>query len=148
MKSIKHKLSEARCILLTHEIKRLVQSINWSSRPQLSEVTCAARLTHHGFLRSVNGLSLWNLDLSSVPTGHLASLFSCVTGGVYIAYVSGCDLSPILDSLKCKTLEISSQRLNTRETQVGVVDYGIWKNRTGRKQHYETVSNKQKQKKR
>ena len=88
----------------------------------------------------MNGLSLWNLELSSIQVDHLASLASCVTGGVYIAYVSGCDLSPILDSLKCKTLEISSQRLNTQETQallramdkgvevlrVGVVDYRIW----------------------
>ena len=100
-------------------IKRLAQSINrnCSNHPKLSEVACAASLAHHGYLGPVKGLSLWNVYLSSVPVDQLASLVSCVTGGVYIAYVGGCDLSPILDSLQCKTLEIDSQSLNTEETQ-------------------------------
>ena len=110
-----------------------------------AEINCAARIAHHGFLSPVDDLSLFNVNLSSVPADHLASLASCVIGGVYIAYVSGCDLSPILDSLKCKTVEISGQSLNTEETQalmramekgvevlrVGVVDNRIWKNQTG-----------------
>ena len=134
-------------------IKRLAQSINrnCSNHPKLSEVACAASLAHHGYLGPVKGLSLWNVYLSSVPVDQLASLVSCVTGGVYIAYVGGCDLSPILDSLQCKTLEIDSQSLNTEETKalvrakergvevlrVGIVDNRIWKNQTDRKRNSE-----------
>jgi len=58
-----------------------------------------------------------NVDLTSVPAEHLASLVSCVTGGVLIENVSGCDLVNILDSVNCECLSISYQSLDSEETQ-------------------------------
>ena len=60
-------------------------------------------------------MSLWDVDLTSVPAEHLASLFSSVTMGVDISNVSG--LVNILDSVKSKVLTIISQSLGTEETQ-------------------------------
>ena len=62
-------------------------------------------------------MRLRNDDLTSVPTEHLASLASNVTGGVTIRNVSGCDLVSILDSIRIKGLSISRQRLGGEETQ-------------------------------
>ena len=90
---------------------------NWEPLLSVAEITCAARLSDHGFLGTLDDLSLWNMNLSSVPVVHLASLASCVTGRVEIFNVSGCDLSPILDSLQCKDLSIAEQSLSTEETQ-------------------------------
>ena len=81
----------------------------------LPEITCAASLAHHGLLGSVEEMSLWDVDLTSVPAEHLASLFSSVTMGVDISNVSG--LVNILDSVKSKVLTIISQSLGTEETQ-------------------------------
>ena len=122
---LENNLSEARGILPTSVIEYLVQrfTINglFSVSGTLSAVSCAARLAHYGFHRSVNGLSLSKVNLSSVPAEHLASLASCVSRSVDIRNVSGCDLSPILDSLKCEWLTIVDQSLNTEETQALVL---------------------------
>ena len=83
----------------------------------VAEVTRVARLAHHGFLGPLDELSLDDVNLSSVPADHLASLASCVTVNVNIRNVSGCDLSTILDSLHCKRLSISRQSLSSEETQ-------------------------------
>ena len=80
-------------------------------------ITCAASLAHHGLLGSVKEMVLRNVDLTSVPAEHLASLVSSVTGRVTIENVSGCDLITILDSVKSRVLNISWQSLGREETQ-------------------------------
>ena len=81
----------------------------------LSVITCAYSLAHHGLLSSMKDMVLRDVDLTSVPAEHLASLASCVTRIVYIENVSGCDLVTILDSVKSKELHISSQSLDSVE---------------------------------
>ena len=82
---------------------------------------CAASLAYHGLLCSVEELILQDhnedVDLTSVPAEHLASLVSCVTRKVVISNVIGCDLINILDSVKSEILTISSQNLGIEETQ-------------------------------
>ena len=85
--------------------------------PSLPEITCAASLAHHRLLGPVRGMRLKNVDLSTIPSQHMASLSSCVVRGVIICNVTGCDLVTILDSLKCGVLSISFQRLGREETQ-------------------------------
>ena len=64
----------------------------------LPEITCAASLVHHKLLGSVEEMWLCDVDLTSVPAEHLASLVSSVTECVAIWNVSGCDLVTILDT--------------------------------------------------
>ena len=90
-------------------------------QPKLPEITCAASLAHHGLLGSVKDMSLDDVDLTSVPAEHLASLASSVTGRVYIENVSGCDLVTILDSVKSRVLNISRQRLGSSEETQALV---------------------------
>ena len=85
--------------------------------PRLPEITTAASLAHHEFLRSVKWMYLEDVDLASVPAEHLASLAACVTGGVYIYNVSNTDLTSILDSCKSEVLDIDNQSLSTEETR-------------------------------
>ena len=84
---------------------------------RLSEITCAASLAHHRLLGSVNVMRLHDVDLTSVPAEHLASLASCVTMRVAIRNVSGCGLVTILDSVNCAQLVITDQSLGCEETQ-------------------------------
>ena len=132
---LRSDLSEAKDILPTGAVESLVQHferciLSPDEKPgvaslvslvldQQSEVACVASLAHHGLLRSVNYLMLMlsKVDLSSVPADHLASLASCVTGVVDVWNVRGYGLSTILDNVKCESLTISSQSLNTEETQ-------------------------------
>ena len=87
-------------------------------RPTAPEFTCVTSLAHHGLLGSVEGMNLIDVDLSSVPAEHLASLTSCVTGSAHICNVSGCDLVTILDSVKSDLwLSISRQSLGNEETE-------------------------------
>ena len=83
----------------------------------LPAITCAASLAHHGLLGSVWGMRLFDVDLTSVPAEHLASLVSSVTERVYIHNVCGCDLVTILDSVKSKVLGIWDQSLGSEETK-------------------------------
>ena len=85
--------------------------------PCVPEITSAASLAHHGLLRSVERMSLWDVDLSSVPAEHLASLANCVTGVVGIGNVSNTDLISFLDRSKSEWLHISNESLSTAETQ-------------------------------
>ena len=64
-------------------------------------------------------MRLPNVDLTSVPAEHLASLASSVTGRVTIMNVSGSDwdLVTILDSVKSEELVICRQSLDSEETQ-------------------------------
>ena len=80
-------------------------------------IICAASLAQHGLLGSMSGMDLRDVDLTSAPAEHLASLAYSVTGYVYIDNVSGCGLVTILDSVNSKELEISNQSLGSEETQ-------------------------------
>ena len=75
--------------------------------PSLPEIACAASLAHHGLLGSISEVWLKDVNLTSVPAQHLASLASYVTKCVTIENVSGCDLVTILDSLNCQVLRSS-----------------------------------------
>ena len=84
---------------------------------KLPVITCAASLAHHGLLGSVRLMRLDDVDLTSVPAEHLASLASSVTESVTIINVSGCGLVTILDNVKSRDLVIRYQRLDSEETQ-------------------------------
>ena len=88
--------------------------------PSQPEIARAASMAHLGHLGTLRNMFLYDVDLSSIPAGHLSSLASCVTGRVSIINdVSG--LSPLLSSLQCERLCISSkQTLNTEETEAMV----------------------------
>ena len=79
-------------------------------------ITCTSSLAHYGLLSSVREMSLSNVDLSSVPAEHLASLISSVRRRVTIWIVSGCDLVTILENVKSKVLGIGDS-LGSKETQ-------------------------------
>ena len=81
-----------------------------------SVINFAARLAHHRLLENVKSM-IMDVDLTSVPAEHLASLASSVTGELHIKNVSGCDLVTILDNVKCNHLYIWSQSLGSEETQ-------------------------------
>ena len=84
------------------------------------------------FQQTCDGAEL-DADLSFVWAQHLASLVSCVTGGVIIRNVCGCDLVSIFTSLKCVLLSINDQSFGKEETRalvqamdsrVGMVELG------------------------
>ena len=88
--------------------------------PELNpgDTAVAASLAYHGLLGPLRVLRLLDMDLSTVPAEHLASLVSCVTNLITIRGVSGCDMVSILDSVKCKVLSLhrEERRLNNLET--------------------------------
>ena len=83
------------------------------------EIVTAASLAHHGMLGFVEdmwlGLGLGDVDLASVPAEHMASLASYVTR-YFDIYNINCDLTPILDNIKCEDLRIDGHSLGTEET--------------------------------
>ena len=86
---------------------------------RLPEITTAASLAYHGLLSKGN-MNLHNVNLTSVPAEHLASLASSVKKRV--VDISKCDLIPILlVKLKCELLIISKQSLSTEETRALVL---------------------------
>ena len=107
--------------LQTDVIESLTARIRakWKSfkTPCLPEITTAASLAHHGILGSMEDMGLRDVDLSSVPAEHLASLAACVTKYVLIWNVSNTDLTSILDSSKSEVLHIINQSLSTEETR-------------------------------
>ena len=86
--------------------------------PGLEFVTCAAALAHHRMLGPVDFIRLGDVDLSTVPTHHLASLVSSdnITA-VMIQNVTGCDLVSLIDSLKCTCVGLGFQCLGMEVTQ-------------------------------
>ena len=101
-------------------LKNLAERVKKSlkdSPSSLPVVSCAVSLAHHRLLGSVKDMGLRNVDLTSVPAEHLASLVSSVSWSVYIENVSGCDLVTILDSVKSRWLVIKDQSLGREETQ-------------------------------
>ena len=81
---------------------------------QLPLITCAASLAHHGLLGSVANLRLHNVDLTSVPAEHLASLVSCVWWRFEIS--NNTCVNTILDNVNCHYLAIEFQSLSSEET--------------------------------
>jgi len=93
-------------------------------RPGLTEaeLKCAASLAQHGLLGSVDVLVLYDVDLSPVPAEQLTALVSSVTRDLCIGEVSGCDLTSLFSSLKCRGLSINSQSLDLdREETLALV---------------------------
>ena len=82
----------------------------------LPKIACAGSLANQGLFGSLRMIKLYNTNLLSIPTQHLASLLACVTDLVYIRNISGCNLDYVLGSLRCKELEIN-QTLCREETQ-------------------------------
>ena len=95
--------------------KRVKKKIKSTSN--LPAITCAASLAHHRLLGCVYSMSLDDVDLTSVPAEHLASLASSVTECVSITNVSGCGLVTIMDSVKSQQLVFRHQSLDREETQ-------------------------------
>lgn len=93
--------------------KRVEERIGFPK--ELSVITCAASLAHHGLLGDIAWMMLRDVDLSSVPADHLASLASRVTECVGIQNVRGLKMDTFLDSVKSKELYIQS--LDSEETQ-------------------------------
>ena len=52
-----------------------------------AEIARAASMAHLGHLGTMKNMFLYDVDLSSIPAGHLSSLASCVTGRVHISRV-------------------------------------------------------------
>ena len=84
----------------------------------LPGITCAASLAHHKLLGFLETLFLWNVDLTSVPGNHLASLVSGGAANVFIQNNSDCSLVSILDSVKCKLLRIKSYDSSNQSLEV------------------------------
>ena len=97
---------------LAVRLKKKIEATN-----NLPLITCAASLAHHALFGSVQRMELGNVDLTSVPAEHLASLASSVTECVSITNVSGCGLVTILDSVKSQQLVFRHQSLDREETQ-------------------------------
>ena len=142
----KYFVLERRCILTLDVFESLSERVrkeimNPRPTPRLPEIACAASLAHHGLLGSVRGQrsvrALWmcNIDLTSVPAEHLASLASSVTGCVSINNVSGCDLVTVLDSMKSQLLSIRRQSLGREETQALVLAMESRVERVGLNEH-------------
>ena len=75
----------------------------------------AASLAHQGHLGSLDWMNLQDVDLSSVPADHLASLVSSVTGEIKIENVRG--LVTFLECLMNRQLLITRQNLDSEETR-------------------------------
>ena len=105
------KIYDEGCLTLNEQVRRAL------GKSFLPAISCAASLAHHGLLGSMQRMVLRDVDLTSVPAEHLASLASSVTFSVCIQNVSGCDLITILDSVKSRLLSIRSQSLDSEETQ-------------------------------
>ena len=95
----------------------------------LPAITYAASLAHHGIFDCVEQLFLCDVELTSVPADHLASLVSSVTWKIVISNVRGCDLVNILDGIKSLDfgLVIANQSLGSEETRalVRVMESGV-----------------------
>ena len=81
-------------------------------------MTCAAALAYRGWIRDLENIWLGEIDLDTVPSQHLISLFSSVKRTVNIDIeVTGWDLVTILDSLQCQEIRLGCKKLAREETQ-------------------------------
>ena len=96
----------------------------------------AGSLAHQGLFKPETEEEAWlfrEVDLSLVPVEHQISLASCVTAGVTIWNVRGCDLVNIFKGVKTKRVNICGQTLGREETQalVQVMETRVDKVRLG-----------------
>ena len=85
--------------------------------PTDTDIAEASILAHHGLLGPIDELTLWNLDLSLVPTQNLGSLVASVTETVDIDKdKTNIDLSSVLDKIECERLMIRKP-LSNKEMQ-------------------------------
>ena len=116
---------EARGILGTDKIEMVIKRVKdvfnvflgKMYMNDISEIRCAASLTHYGLLNGMVTMGMENVDLSSVPDEQLVSLTASVSRALFIENVSGCDLLSILTSLKCDQVIITNQSLGREETR-------------------------------
>ena len=116
------KWLETRGILEIGVIENLVERVKEEMndfRYQITQLTvpvltCAASLAHHGLYGSVFMMRLPNVDLTSVPAEHLASLVSCVEWKVEIS--NNTCVVTILDNVNSYELDIEFQSLSSEET--------------------------------
>ena len=109
--------------IINGELERLAERIrakcfDWYT-PRLPEITTAASLAHYGFLRSVKRMRLLDVDLTSVPVEHMASLAACVTENVKIDIdnvLNVSDLVNILDNIKCRSCVIYDMDMDRDES--------------------------------
>ena len=83
----------------------------------LRDIISAASFAYHGMLGSSLYFRLMDVDLTSVPAEHLASLIACVTDHFDIENVIG--LMNILNNIKSnvRAISISNQSLSSEETR-------------------------------
>ena len=108
-----------RGILSSNKIQEVRMRIRTVLRDGMiteAELRCGASLASHGLLGFMEQMRLHDVDLSSVPANHMASLASSVTWSLFIVNVRG-NLVSLLTSLKCKELYISRQSLGREETR-------------------------------
>ena len=116
----------------------LIEKVKIPDFPGLEEISFFASLAYHGLLKSVtvDSLRLRNVDLSSVPVKHLASLVSCVSKTVEIrSRAKVPDLVSFMDSIKgiLRYMYVGVS-LGTEETQalVRVMESHLVKLRIGK----------------
>ena len=93
----------------------------------LSEITNGASLAHHGLLGSISYLKLHDVDLSSIPAEHLASLASCVYQYISLENING-QMVSFLDGIKkCELLGISTLRREETQALVRAMETSVYK---------------------
>lgn len=108
------------------KLAKYTRGLSYCPTPQ--EIACAASLAQRGLLDdgAIGWMWLQSIDLSSVPSAHLASLVSHATVLLELKDVSGCDLARLLDSVLLQKPEagstfeglyISEMSLGTEETK-------------------------------
>ena len=139
LKMISHaKDLEARGILPTEVMEMVAERVRRrivsGQPPDIATLKCAASFAHLGLMGPLKNylgldLRLFNVNLASVPTQHLAALVSCVKDNFSIDNISGCDLVSILNSVKISRLEINYLNLDNKETLalVQVMETGVEK---------------------
>ena len=110
---LSHEIVTSKAAQVVKYLSSVNPLLRGSSLPQL---LCAAALATHGYITEVKQLLLCDLDISLVPAEDMANLVKCVSDRVHMNYVSG-DLSPVLNNIKCRELEIGNSRLSTADTQ-------------------------------
>ena len=106
--------------ILRKEAETLAAEItdDWLGVPyilEIPDIISAASFAYHGMLGSGLYIKLEDVDLTSVPVEHLASLIYCVTARIDIINVT--NLLCILNNIKSKVLAIRSQTLSSEETR-------------------------------
>ena len=102
--------------ILVRKGEEIKTSLDYNNIPSLDVVKCGAALAQNGFITQVQGLHLYNLDISAVPAEDMVSLVKCVQMWVNIDNVNG-DLGHILGSVKCDYLNINDTMLGAGQTE-------------------------------